>query len=71
MICLANSRDLFLKNLAKRVSLELDVSLGFEVGYSLDLDTKITKKTKLVMTSYEILIKELMEDSTLQKYVKV
>lgn len=67
MILLANSRDLFLKNLAKRVSLELDVSLGFEVGYNLELDTKKTKKTKILMVSYEILVKEMLADRSLEK----
>ena len=68
LIGIVNSREIFLKNLSNRISLELDVSLGFEVCYSLELERKLHPTMAIHLLSYQILVQEAVKDPHLLKF---
>ena len=57
-----------MKNLAKRLSLELDVSLGFEIGYSLELESKTSDNMVVKLQPYEFYVREAVNDPLFEKY---
>jgi len=55
-------------SVAKRVSEEMDVRLGDEVGYTIRFEDKSGPKTKLKYLTDGMLLRESMIDPTLSKY---
>ncbi|CCG82017.1 ATP-dependent RNA helicase DHX8 [Taphrina deformans PYCC 5710] len=55
-------------NLAKRVSEEMDVQLGKEVGYSIRFDDTSSRQTKIKYLTDGMLLIELLRDPWLSKY---
>ena len=56
-------------SVAKRVSEEMDVILGEEVGYSIRFENKCSVKTKLKYLTDGMLLREAMHDPLLERYV--
>ena len=55
-------------SVAKRVSEEMDVRLGDEVGYTIRFEDKSGPKTQLKYLTDGMLLRESMIDPTLSKY---
>jgi len=55
-------------SVAKRVSEEMDVVLGEEVGYSIRFEDKSSHKTILKYLTDGMLLKEAMNDPMLERY---
>ena len=55
-------------SVAKRVSEELDVTLGEEVGYSIRFEDKTSPKTLLKYLTDGMLLREAISDPTLSRY---
>jgi len=55
-------------SVAKRVSEEMDVALGDEVGYSIRFEDKTSKKTVLKYLTDGMLLREAITDPTLERY---
>jgi len=55
-------------SVAKRVSEEMDVELGEEVGYSIRFEDCTSYKTKLKYMTDGMLLREAMIDPLLEKY---
>lgn len=55
-------------SVAQRVSEEMDVSLGEEVGYSIRFEDQTSKKTILKYMTDGMLLREAMMDHMLKKY---
>jgi len=55
-------------SIASRVSDEMDVSLGEEVGYSIRFEDKTSAKTRLKYMTDGMLLREAMSDPTLDRY---
>lgn len=58
-------------NLAKRVSEEMDVRLGKEVGYSIRFDDTSSRQTKIKYLTDGMLLIELLHDPLLSRYSAV
>jgi len=58
-------------SVAKRVSEEMDVQLGEEVGYSIRFEDKSSNKTKLKYLTDGMLLREALNDPLLEKYSTV
>lgn len=55
-------------SIAKRVSEELDVELGDEVGYSIRFEDKTSQKTVLKYLTDGMLLREAIHDPNLDRY---
>jgi pre-mRNA-splicing factor ATP-dependent RNA helicase DHX15/PRP43 len=55
-------------SVAQRVSEEMDVNLGEEVGYSIRFEDQTSKKTILKYMTDGMLLREAMMDHMLKKY---
>lgn len=55
-------------SVAKRVSEEMDVTLGQEVGYTIRFEDKSSQKTILKYLTDGMLLRESMNDPSLSKY---
>lgn len=55
-------------SVAKRVSEEMDVILGEEVGYSIRFEDKSSQKTILKYLTDGMLLREAIHDPLLEKY---
>ena len=55
-------------SVAKRVSEEMDVILGEEVGYTIRFEDKSSAKTKLKYCTDGMLLREAMHDPLLERY---
>lgn len=55
-------------SVAKRVSEEMDVVLGEEVGYSIRFEDKTSSKTILKYMTDGMLLREAMHDPLLERY---
>ncbi len=58
-------------SVAKRVSEEMDVILGEEVGYTIRYEDKTSNKTKLKYMTDGMLLREAMYDPLLERYSTV
>jgi len=55
-------------SVSKRVSEEMDVALGAEVGYTIRFEDKTSQKTLLKYMTDGMLLREAMTDPMLSKY---
>ena len=58
-------------SVAKRVSEEMDVELGEEVGYTIRFEDKTSQKTKLRYMTDGMLLREALKDPCLERYTCV
>lgn len=70
-IAVTQPRRVAATNLAKRVSEEMDVRLGKEVGYSIRFDDMSSKHTKIKFLTDGMLLVELLNDPLLSRYSTV
>lgn len=68
MIACTQPRRVAAMSVAKRVSEEMDVSLGQEVGYTIRFEDKSSQKTMLKYLTDGMLLREAMNDPALSKY---
>lgn len=67
-ICCTQPRRVAAMSVAKRVSEEMDVALGQEVGYTIRFEDKTTPKTVLKYMTDGMLLREAMNDPMLSRY---
>lgn len=70
-IAVTQPRRVAAMSVAKRVSEELDVELGEEVGYSIRFEDKSSNKTLIKYLTDGMLLREAMSDPLLSKYCVV
>lgn len=58
-------------SVSKRVSEEMDVNLGDEVGYTIRFEDKTTHKTVLKYLTDGMLLREAMHDHLLERYCDI
>ena len=58
-------------SIAKRVSEEMDVELGQEIGYSIRFEDKTSPKTVLKYLTDDMLLREATHDPNLERYKNV
>ena len=58
-------------SIAKRVSEEMDVELGQEIGYSIRFEDKTSPKTVLKYLTDDMLLREATDDPNLERYKNV
>jgi pre-mRNA-splicing factor ATP-dependent RNA helicase DHX15/PRP43 len=58
-------------SIAKRVSEEMDVELGQEVGYSIRFEDRTSPKTVLKYLTDGMLLREAIHDPNLERYKNV
>lgn len=68
MVACTQPRRVAAMSVARRVADEMDVDLGDEVGYSIRFEDVTSKKTILKYMTDGMLLREAMNDSTLQRY---
>ena len=68
MIAITQPRRVAAISIAKRVSEELGVRLGEEVGYSIRFEDVTSEKTKIKYMTDGMLLRELLSDQVLSKY---
>lgn len=68
MIAITQPRRVAAISIAKRVSEELGVRLGEEVGYSIRFEDVTSQKTKIKYMTDGKLLRELLSDQALSKY---
>ena len=68
MICCTQPRRVAAMSVAKRVSEEMDIYLGEEVGYAIRFEDKTTSRTLLKYLTDGRLLREAMTDPTLSQY---
>ncbi|MES1922620.1 hypothetical protein MHBO_004137 [Bonamia ostreae] len=68
IICCTQPRRVAAMSVAKRVSSELDVKLGEQVGYTIRFDDNTGPSTKLKYLTDGMLLREAMHDPILKKY---
>lgn len=71
MIGCTQPRRVAAMSVAKRVSEEMGVQLSKEVGYSIRFEDKTSPQTRIKYMTYGILLREIMMDPTLEKYLCV
>ncbi len=69
-ICCTQPRRVAAMSVAKRVSEEMDVNLGEEVGYSIRFEDKTGPKTLLKYVTDGMLLREAMNDPLLERFFK-
>lgn len=67
-ICCTQPRRVAAMSVAKRVSEEMDVILGEEVGYSIRFEDKTSPKTILKYLTDGMLLREAIHDPLLERY---
>eukprot|EP01016_Furgasonia_blochmanni_P007148 TRINITY_DN1285_c0_g1_i10.p1 TRINITY_DN1285_c0_g1~~TRINITY_DN1285_c0_g1_i10.p1 ORF type:complete len:735 (+),score=143.02 TRINITY_DN1285_c0_g1_i10:65-2269(+) len=67
-VCCTQPRRVAAMSVAKRVSEEMDVVLGEEVGYSIRFEDKTSPKTILKYLTDGMLLREAMNDPLLERY---
>ena len=67
-ICCTQPRRVAAMSVAKRVSEEMDVNLGEEVGYSIRFEDKSGPKTLLKYVTDGMLLREAMNDPLLERF---
>lgn len=67
-ICCTQPRRVAAMSVAKRVSEEMDVTLGEEVGYSIRFEDKSGPKTILKYVTDGMLLREAMNDPLLERF---
>lgn len=67
-IAVTQPRRVAATNLAERVSKEMGVTLGKEVGYSIRFDDRASKHTKIKFLTDGMLLVELLNDPLLSRY---
>ncbi len=67
-ICCTQPRRVAAMSVAKRVSEEMDVVLGQEVGYTIRFEDKSTQRTQLKYLTDGMLLRESMNDPVLSRY---
>ena len=68
-ICCTQPRRVAAMSVAKRVSEEMDVVLGEEVGYSIRFEDKSGPKTVLKYVTDGMLLREAMNDPLLERFL--
>lgn len=68
MVACTQPRRVAAMSVAERVSQEMDVSLGEEVGYSIRFEDKTSPKTVLKYMTDGMLLREAMNDHNLSRY---
>ena len=68
IVCCTQPRRVAALNVAKRVSEEMDVAFGQEVGYTIRFDDKTSERTKLKYMTDGMLQREAMSDPLLSRY---
>ncbi|KAJ3191900.1 putative ATP-dependent RNA helicase dhr2, partial [Entophlyctis luteolus] len=68
MIAITQPRRVAASSIAKRVSEEVGVRLGEEVGYSVRFDDRTSSATKIKYMTDGMLLRELLSDRNLSKY---
>lgn len=68
MVACTQPRRVAAMSVARRVADEMDVDLGDEVGYSIRFEDVTSQKTILKYMTDGMLLREAMNDSTLQRY---
>eukprot|EP00127_Corallochytrium_limacisporum_P002320 Clim_evm108s109 gene=Clim_evmTU108s109 len=68
MIGVTQPRRVAAMSVAKRVSEEMDVALGQEVGYSIRFEDMTSKKTRLKYMTDGMLLREMINDGNLERY---
>nr|BAS01471.1 putative ATP-dependent RNA helicase CDC28 [Lotharella vacuolata] len=68
IIGITQPRRLAVINLSRRVSHEMNVNLGIEVGYSIRFEEQISYKTKIKFMTDGILLREVVSEPTLAYY---
>ncbi|MCJ1343521.1 DEAH-box ATP-dependent RNA helicase prp43 [Peltigera leucophlebia] len=68
MVACTQPRRVAAMSVARRVADEMDVNLGDEVGYSIRFEDVTSQKTILKYMTDGMLLREAMNDSTLQRY---
>ncbi|KAM9961402.1 hypothetical protein ACTFIR_004247 [Dictyostelium discoideum] len=68
IIAITQPRRVAAVSISKRVSQEMGVELGDQVGYCVRFDDKTNEKTKLKYMTDGMLVREAMLDSSLSKY---
>ena len=66
-ICCTQPRRVAAMSIAKRVSEELDVDLGEEVGYSIRFEDKTSPRTILKYLTDGMLLREAIHDPDLER----
>ena len=67
IVCCTQPRRVAALNVAKRVSEEMDVEFGQEVGYTIRFDDKTSERTKLKYMTDGMLQREAMSDPLLSR----
>ena len=67
IVCCTQPRRVAALNVAKRVSEEMDVEFGQEVGYAIRFDDKTSERTKLKYMTDGMLQREAMSDPLLSR----
>lgn len=65
-VAVLQPRRIAARNLALRVSQEMGVALGTEVGYQVRFESKVTPQTRIVYQTYGVFFQRLLEDANLQ-----
>ena len=67
-VCCTQPRRVAAMSVAKRVSEEMDVQLGAEVGYTIRFEDRTSQKTLLKYMTDGMLLREAMTDPMLSRY---
>ena len=67
-VCCTQPRRVAAMSVSKRVSEEMDVQLGAEVGYTIRFEDRTSQKTLLKYMTDGMLLREAMTDPMLSRY---
>lgn len=68
IIGITQPRRLAVINLTRRVSIEMNTSVGVEIGYSIRFEEQISENTKIKFMTDGILLREVVNEPTLSYY---